>query len=813
MNPNPFRKFTPSSIRFLTTLAIISCGEHAFAANLYWDTSSASGITPGSGTWDAGTTSMWATSSNPGTTAPGLWTDGNGAIFNAGTGTNTVTISGVVAPSALSNTGITTISSGTLSSLSGGITTSGTLTINSAMKLTPTSGYNYFQGTGVLNLNGPISELSQTTLRLANTGSGLTTFTLGGTNTFTGGIQIRNTVAGGTTNLILNSVAAAGAGGFGFGRQSDSYSSTLILTANLATSGTFTQNLIMTGSEGNQEIVNSSGAGTATFTGAMQFAAALGSSGQFGQKGNLDFRLGGLNTGSNTFQTVILDSGGVTTLTKQDAGTWVLTGANTYTGATTITGGGLVVSQLANGGSNSNLGASSNIATNLVFNGGTLKYTGTAQNTDRLFSVGTSGGTIDASGSGALNLTNTGTMGFNSQTGARTLILTGTNTGANTLATVIGDNGGATSLYKQGTGKWVLTGSNSYSGATTIAGGELAINGRSTNSAVTVSNGATLSGTGIIDGTVTNSGILAGSLILNGDVSIASGATAAASAFNGNITDNGTITSAVAVQSGKILSGSGTVSGNVTVNSATVNGNSLNLGTTTLNGSSTLSGYNIASKVTVASGSTSLTGTTKSTSALVVSAGATLNANGTIDGSATVSGLLKGNSTVTGNLALTSGTLAPGNSPGITKIGGDFITDPSSKLVAEVSGTVAGTSYDQVQVSGNVSLAGTLDLTTLSGLTLGTTITLIDNTGSGTTTGYFATILTSGSTYTITSNSDYTFSVNGEEYLLSYKSNTEGDAYHNDVTLTAVPEPCTWGMLAGGLGLLAFGQRMRRRLV
>jgi fibronectin-binding autotransporter adhesin len=251
----------------------------------------------------------------------------------------------------------------------------------------------------------------------------------------------------------------------------------------------------------------------------------------------------------------------------------------------------------------------------------------------------------------------------------------------------------------------------------------------------------------------------------------------------------------------------------VSVTSGGINGAGLSLGATTLYGTSTLSGYNTASSVTVASGSTTLTGTTKSTSTLSVSAGATLNANGTIDGSATVSGLLKGNSTVTGNLTLTSGTLAPGNSPGITKVEGNFTTDASSTLVAEVSGTVAGTSYDQVQVSGYVSLAGTLDLTTLSGLTLGETITLIDNTGSGTTTGYFATIITSGSTYTLTSNSNYTFAVGVTEYLLSYASDTEKDGYNNDVTLTVVPEPSTWAMLVGGMGVLALGQRMRRRFV
>ncbi|XHR27688.1 MAG: beta strand repeat-containing protein [Chthoniobacteraceae bacterium] len=311
-------------------------------------------------------------------------------------------------------------------------------------------------------------------------------------------------------------------------------------------------------------------------------------------------------------------------------------------------------------------------------------------------------------------------------------------------------SGDGATLTKTGLGTLSLTAANTYSGPTFVNAGELSVNSSLASSAVTVASGAT-------------------------------------------------------------LSGSGTVNGATTVNGGTINGRSLNLGATTLHGTSTLSGYNLASNVTVASGTTSLSGTTKSTSTLSVAAGATLNANGTIDGSASISGLMKGTSTVTGNLTLTSGTLAPGNSPGITTVEGNFTTDAFSTLVAEVSGTVAGTSYDQVKVSGNVSLAGILDLSTLSGLTMGSKIILIDNTGSGTTAGYFSTIITTGSTYTATSNADYTFTVAGTEYLLSYSSNTGGDGYANDVTLTVVPEPGTWAMLVGGIGMLAFGQRMRRR--
>ncbi|MFW5692719.1 MAG: autotransporter-associated beta strand repeat-containing protein, partial [Thermoguttaceae bacterium] len=70
---------------------------------------------------------------------------------------------------------------------------------------------------------------------------------------------------------------------------------------------------------------------------------------------------------------------------KVDSGTWTLSGANTYTGATRLYNGVLAVDTLADGGSPSGIGQSSNAAGNLVFAGGTLRYTGGDATTDRDF--------------------------------------------------------------------------------------------------------------------------------------------------------------------------------------------------------------------------------------------------------------------------------------------------------------------------------------------------------------------------------------------------------------------------------------------
>ncbi len=177
---------------------------------------------------------------------------------------------------------------------------------------------------------------------------------------------------------------------------------------------------------------------------------------------------------------------GTAGLAKTGAGTLSLSASNTYTGVTRISAGTLQAAILANGSSNSSIGASSNAATNLILNGGTLEYTGAAVSTNRLFSLQASS-TIDASGTGAVNFTSTGSMGFSSSTAAKTLTLDGANTGANTLAAIIGDNTGATSITKSGAGTWVLSAANTYTGATTISGGTLRL-----------ANAAAVSGSGLV---------------------------------------------------------------------------------------------------------------------------------------------------------------------------------------------------------------------------------------------------------------------------------------------------------------------------
>jgi autotransporter-associated beta strand protein len=83
-----------------------------------------------------------------------------------------------------------------------------------------------------------------------------------------------------------------------------------------------------------------------------------------------------------------------------------------------------------------------------------------------------------------------------------------------------GSHPGTTTIEKQGTGDWRLTGNNVYSGKTTVTAGALIINGTHTGTGtVTVQTGATLAGTGTLAAATTiNTGatLQAGDTLING---------------------------------------------------------------------------------------------------------------------------------------------------------------------------------------------------------------------------------------------------------------------------------------------------------
>ena len=152
-----------------------------------------------------------------------------------------------------------------------------------------------------------------------------------------------------------------------------------------------------------------------------------------------------------------------------------------YEGMSTLT-----VAHLANGGQNSSIGASSNAASNLVFNAfnlsytssagtGTLNYAGTGDSTDRLFTIASGTLTeINNKGTGPLNFTNSGAIMLTS-TQNSTLALGGTYAGAtaNTFAPVITDNGASPTTLAVNGSLWALTGTNTYTGGTYVTNGTL----------------------------------------------------------------------------------------------------------------------------------------------------------------------------------------------------------------------------------------------------------------------------------------------------------------------------------------------------
>ncbi|WP_035612138.1 autotransporter-associated beta strand repeat-containing protein [Haloferula sp. BvORR071] len=166
----------------------------ATAADLYFDTNGATaGSGNAAGAWNTGTT--WTTDVT-GASATVAWTNGQSAIFSAGTdgvGTKAVTITGTVATPLiqLKEAGMVNITGGSIDITGGSVFNTSVVGAATGRSLTWTSAVT---GTGPLNLavNGDTT----------NTGGGSNViFALTGTNTFTGDVTISSGVVGYTSNF------------------------------------------------------------------------------------------------------------------------------------------------------------------------------------------------------------------------------------------------------------------------------------------------------------------------------------------------------------------------------------------------------------------------------------------------------------------------------------------------------------------------------------------------------------------------------------------------------------------------------------
>ncbi len=74
-------------------------------------------------------------------------------------------------------------------------------------------------------------------------------------------------------------------------------------------------------------------------------------------------------------------------------------------------------------------------------------------------------------------------------------------------------------------------------------------------------------------------------------------------------------------------------------------------------------------------------------------------------------GKLKGNGTVNGTRIINQGTTSPGNTPGMLTINGEFVNDTSGIVDVELGGLTPGIEHDVLAVTSNLTLDGTLLLT------------------------------------------------------------------------------------------------------
>jgi autotransporter-associated beta strand protein len=278
----------------------------------------------------------------------------------------------------------------------------------------------------------------------------------------TSSLNIANSTAGALTFRIVNSTAstnggiqlASGAGALTIGAAGTNNPITLALGQ-----GTAALNYYFANNSTNTATIEEN---VTIVKGGSHAASLIFSAGNWNVKGVVsDLGAGGLNV---------------------NAGAVTLSANNPFSAALNVNGGTLSFSAANNLGTNA--GA---IRLGQTTTSGTLEFTGSSNATiSRLMRIG-NGAAAAYTGTGTITNNGTGVLTFDNATfnevattfatgSNRVLTFSGNNTGNNTISGVIANNNpGLISVDKIGTGKWILSGNNTFSNGVTISDGTLVV--------------------------------------------------------------------------------------------------------------------------------------------------------------------------------------------------------------------------------------------------------------------------------------------------------------------------------------------------